>query len=202
MKDFLASRRSTKLKFITDPAPTGEELQNILQTAVRVPDHGKLCPFYFILFEGNARSEFGKHLRNTWAKDHLDATSEQLDHEEQRFMRAPLVIAVISRIRDAKIPAWEQILSAGACCYNLCLTCNAHGYGTNWLTEWYTYHPDIRAALNLEDGRDNVAGFIYVGTETEKQLPGIINHYGDDLSHKGDIYNKDGLGKPERGFEV
>jgi nitroreductase len=207
MKEFLKKRRSTKVKYMASPAPTGVELQDILQTAVRVPDHGKLSPFYFILFEGDARAKFGVHLRDAWAKDHIDATPEQLSYEENRFTRAPLVIAVISRIRDAKIPAWEQILSAGACCHNLCLACNAHGYGTNWLTEWYAYHPDIRTTLNLDDGRDNIAGFIYVGTETEKQddrdrptLHAILNHYGDDLSNKGDCYNKDGMDKPVKGF--
>ena len=195
---------------MASPAPAGDELRGILQTAARVPDHGKLNPWYFIVFEGEDRAAFGKHLRAAWAKNHPDATAEQLTHEENRFTRAPLVIAVVSRIRDATIPQWEQILSAGACCYNLCLACNAHGYGANWLTEWYAYDDDIRAALSLEDGRDNIAGFVYIGTETEPNedrprpdLSEIINHWaeGTPAKNKGDIYNKDGLSMPVKGFK-
>lgn len=211
LSDFLQTRRSTKIKHMVSPAPVGDELQTILQTAARIPDHGKLNPWYFVVFEGDNRAAFGKHLRATWAKNHLDATQEQLDHEENRLTRAPLVIAVISRVRDATIPAWEQILSAGACCYNLCLACNAHGYGANWLTEWYAYDDDIRAALNLEDGRDNIAGFIYIGTETEANeerprpdMNEIINHWTEDriMDKKGNTYNKDGLPMPTQGFKI
>jgi nitroreductase len=211
MKQTLKMRRSTKLKNMSAPAPKGAELKTILETAARVPDHGKLSPFYFIVFEGDARAQFGEHLRAAWEQDHGDATEEQLNHEQNRLKRAPLVVAVISRIRDAKIPAWEQILTAGAACYNLCLACNAHGYGTNWLTEWYAYHPKIRAALNLENGRDNIAGFIYIGTETEKQddrqrpdMSAITNHWTNDkiMDNKGDIYNKDGMPMPNAGFEI
>lgn len=211
IKEFLTTRRSTKIKHIVAPAPTGEELQTILQTAARVPDHGKLNPWYFIVFERDNRAEFGKKLRLIWAKNHPDCTEEQLNHEENRFTRAPLVVAVISRIRESTIPQWEQILSAGACCYNLCLACNAHGYGANWLSEWYSFDDEIRASLNLEDTRDHVAGFIYIGTETEKNIERprpdmahIINHWTKDniMDKKGGIYNKDGLPMPRQGFKL
>jgi len=211
MKDYLKNRRSTKLKYMTDPAPSAEELEAILNIAARVPDHGKLSPFYFIVFEGGTRVEFGQHLRDVWAKNHPESTDKYLKEEASRFTRAPMVIAVISRIREAKIPIWEQLMTAGACCYNLCLAANSHGYGANWLTEWYAYDEDIRGVLGLENGRDNVAGFIYIGTETEKQddrdrpdLENITNYW---TSHKpsdkkGDNYNKDGLGMPNHGFEI
>lgn len=208
---FLQARRSTKTKHMTGPGPTDEQLNAILEIAVRVPDHGKLSPFYFIIFKGDERKKFSHHLRNIWIKDHPDATQAQIEMEETRFLQAPVVIAVISRIRNASIPAWEQILSTGACCYNLCLAANAFGYGTNWLTQWYYNHPAIREILNLEDGRDNIAGFIFIGAETEKnpererpELSEIINtwtsHNANDK--KGDIYNKSGFDLPHHGFDI
>ena len=211
MQEFLKNRRSTKVKHLTEPGPNPEQLQNILTVATRVPDHGKLSPFYFIIFEGNARSDFGEHLKNAWVKDYPQATEEQLDYEKNRFMRAPLVIAVISRIREATIPAWEQMMSAGACCYNLCLSANTHGYATNWLSEWYSYNSDIHQHLGLEEGIDNIVGFIYIGTATELQedrprpdLDSITNYW--DLKKtpdkKGDIYNKVGVGRPVNGFKI
>lgn len=211
MKEFLQTRRSTKVKMMSKPGPSSDELNDILEIAARVPDHGKLSPFYFVVFQGDARKEFGQHLARIWKNDHPDATQDFLDNEENRFMQAPLVVAVISRLRDAKIPAWEQILTAGACCHNLCLAANAHGYGTNWLTQWYYNHPEIRKVLNLENGHDNVAGFIYIGTETEKQedrdrpnIELLINHWTSHNSNdkKGNNYNKDGLGSPHHGFTI
>lgn len=199
----LQNRRSTKVKHMTVPAPKGKELQDILQTGARVPDHGKLNPWYFVVFEDDARAAFGQKIHDVYLQDHPDATPEQLDHEKNRLMRAPLVVAVVSRIRESKIPVWEQLLSAGACCYNICLAANAKGYGTNWLTEWYAFHPEIRQFLNLEDDRDNIAGFLFIGTATEANeerprpdLNEITNYWSPDTApdKKGDIYNKDGLG--------
>ena len=211
MKEFLQTRRSTKVKYMAEPGPSAEELKEILTIAARVPDHGKLSPFYFIVFQGEERAAFGKYLRDLWAADYAEATAEQLEHEEKRFMRAPVVIAVVSRVRDAKIPVWEQLMCAGACCYNLCLAANAHGYGTNWLSEWYSFDERIHNILGLEKGRDNIAGFIYIGTQTEAQeererpnLDDITNFWTFDSSadKKGDNYNKDGLGRPHNGFTI
>jgi len=167
MKDFLSTRRSTKVKCMAEPGPSGDELQDILTIAARVPDHKKLVPFRFVVFEGEARAAFGNHLKDIFLRDNPDATPQQLEFEHQRFLRAPTVIAVISAVKDEKnVPYWEQVLSAGACCYNLCLAANAYGYGTNWITEWYSYHPEINALLKLQDG-ETIAGFIYIGTATE-----------------------------------
>ena len=211
MKDYLQSRRSTKIKHMTAPGPNADELKEILQIAARVPDHGKLSPFYFIVFQGTERATFGKHLRHLWAQDYADATQEQLTHEENRFMRAPLVVAVVSRIRESKIPVWEQLMCAGACCYNLCLAANACGYGTNWLSEWYSFDERVHDILGLEKGRDNIAGFIYIGTATEVQddrerpdLNDITNLWtsGQMPDKKGNNYNKDGAGIPHNGFTI
>lgn len=168
MKKFLQTRRSTKVKYMAEPGPSADELQDILTIAARVPDHKKMVPFRFVVFQGEARLKFGKVLHDVFAKDNAEATPQQLEFELNRLMQAPVVIAVISCVTDnKKVPYWEQVLTAGACTYNLCLAANAHGYGTNWLTEWYSYHPDINAALSLQGG-ETIAGFVYIGTATDK----------------------------------
>ena len=139
--DFFKNRRSTKITAFTNHGPTPEELHDILTVATRVPDHGKYCPWYFIVFAGDARRNAGALLRAAYASENPDAASAKLDLESERFMRAPVVVAVVSKIKEGKNPQWEQILSSGAVCYNLCLAANAYGYGTNWLTEWYAYSP-------------------------------------------------------------
>ncbi|MGL4397658.1 MAG: nitroreductase family protein, partial [Hyphomicrobium sp.] len=88
----------------------------------------------------------------------------RLETERQRFQRAPMVVAVVSSLKPKPgAPEWEQVLSAGAACFNLCLAANALGFGTCWITEWIAYSPRVRAGLGLADG-ERIAGFVYIGT--------------------------------------
>ena len=166
----LTSRRSVKAAHLAAPGPSPGELDTILTCAARVPDHKKVEPWRFILFEGDARARFGGVLADVLATEEKEAPSPaRLETERGRFLRAPLVIAVISQIKPvAGAPEWEQILSAGAVGMNLCLAANALGYGTCWITEWYAYSPGVARALGLGEA-ERVAGFVYVGTPSERQ---------------------------------
>ncbi len=182
----LANRRSAKAALLAAPGPSPAELEHILTIAARVPDHKRMVPWRFIVFEGEARARFGEVLATTLVKEDRDTPSPvRLDAERGRFLRAPLVIAVVSRVVESPgAPEWEQVLSAGAAAFNLCLAANASGYGTCWITEWYAYSPGVQAALGL-GANERVAGFVYVGTEAEKQpdrerpvMAGIVSRWG------------------------
>jgi nitroreductase len=160
----LLTRRSGSAKAMTAPGPSPSELDLILQAASRVPDHGKLAPWRFIVFEGDARARFGAFLAECVLRDDPQASEERLRMENERFLRAPVVVGVISRVREGiPIPEWEQILSAGAVCENLVLATHALGYVANWITEWCAYHPRAREHLGLKSG-ERIAGFIYLGS--------------------------------------
>lgn len=164
----LTRRRSTPAISLAAPGPDTAQVEHLLGIAARVPDHGKLAPWRFILFEGDARSSFGTILGKVWAVKNPGATGDQTRFEQQRFERAPLVIAVISTvIEQHKVPLWEQELSAGAVCQNLLVAASAMGYGAQWLTEWYAYDPDIKDALGLRSG-ERIAGFVYIGTAVDE----------------------------------
>lgn len=203
----LLSRRSTPIKNLVAPAPSQDQIDLILAAASRVPDHNKLAPWWFVVFEGDTRTKFGDVLRNAYLQEDPDAAPAKLDLEAEKFLRAPLVIAVISRIKEGKAPQWEQILSAGAACYNLCLAANALGFGSNWISEWPAFNEDVRTALGCDE-RDNIAGFIYIGTQNEKpeererpSLKDITNAWSKDYApNKGDGYGKAGMGLPKIGF--
>ncbi len=160
--DLLLSRRSGSAKAMGEPGPSREQLAAILKAGARAPDHGKLFPWRFIVFEGDGRERFGRMLGEI-----LEAEGErerQIDEEKKRFLRAPLVVGVISAARELiKIPVWEQELSAGAVCQNLLIAAHASGFVANWITEWYAYHPKVKERLGLKSG-ERVAGFIYIGT--------------------------------------
>ncbi|PLX37112.1 MAG: nitroreductase [Hyphomicrobiales bacterium] len=165
--DFLLTRRSVAALNLAEPAPEGETLRALLTAAARVPDHGKLAPWRFILFRGPAAETAGAKLEAMVAA--RGATDpELLAVERTRFTRAPLVVAVVSRAAlHPKIPVWEQELSAGAVCMNLLLAAHAEGFAGQWLSEWYAFDDEAGAMLGLQEG-ERFAGFIHLGTQTEK----------------------------------
>lgn len=168
--ELLLTRRSVKATMLAEPGPTPDQLTTILTAAARVPDHKKLAPWRFIVFEGDARADFGRVLIEACAAEEKEPPSAtRLEFERTRLLRAPTVVAVISRVTpNAAAPEWEQVLSCGAACLNLCLAANAMGFGTCWITEWYAYSAGVRAALRLAVN-EKVAGFIYIGTAKERQ---------------------------------
>src|SRR5579871_6705005 len=165
--DLLSRRRSASAKAMGAPGPNPDQLQQILQIASRTPDHGKLFPWRFIIFEGDSRAAFGEVLDAALLARSPDAGDGVRDVERSRFLRAPIIVAVISALKTAKpIPEWEQILSAGAVCQNMLLGAAALGFGANWITEWYAYDQLVLKALDLTQG-ERVAGYIYIGTASE-----------------------------------
>ncbi len=168
--ELLLKRRSAKAALLTAPGPTAAELDTILTCAARVPDHKKLVPWRFIVFEGEARAKFGELLARTVAAEEKETPSAvRLEAERGRLMRAPTVVAVISRVvPNPGAPEIEQLLSCGAAGFNLCLAANALGYGTCWLSEWYSFSNTINNALGLA-ANERVAGFVYIGTDSAPQ---------------------------------
>lgn len=168
--ELLLTRRSVKVAMLASPGPNADELQSILTAAARVPDHKRVVPWRFIIFEGEARASFGEVLASACAAEEASPPSSvRLDMERARLMRAPTVIAVVNRVVPTPgVPEIEQMLSCGAACQNLVLAANALGYGTCWITEWYSFSPRVGKALGLADN-ERMAGFIYIGTAQERQ---------------------------------
>ena len=164
--DLLLRRRSTSAKAMGEPGPDAGQLRQILQAASRVPDHGKLFPWRFLVIEGDARAALGEVLAEALAARNASVSESLKRFERGRFMRAPVVVAVISSLKTEKpIPEWEQHLSAGAVCQTLLIAAAAAGFGANWLTEWCAYDDIVTAKLGLGEG-EKVAGFVYIGTAT------------------------------------
>lgn len=162
--DFLLSRRSVIANLIKGPGPTQEDLQKIVQAAMRVPDHGRLEPWRMLVLRDRAREELGHVLKDAFVEENPKATEVQVNYEQNRLTRAPVVVAVVSKVlKDHKIPEWEQILSSGAACQTMLIAAQSMGYAAQWLTEWYAYHPAVSKALNLEEN-ERIAGFVYIGS--------------------------------------
>jgi nitroreductase len=161
--ELLKTRRSFKPIELSGPPPSAADVNMLLTVASRVPDHGKLVPWRFIVFEGEGRRRAGAAIAKAFATKYPDATTEQAAAESDRLARAPLVIAVVSRAAPhVKIPEWEQVLSAGAAAMNLLLAAHALGYGASWITEWYAYDRAVLDALGLGP-HEKIAGFVHIG---------------------------------------
>lgn len=162
--DFLAERHSTPVAQIREPGPSEDELQSILRFATRVPDHGKLAPWRLVVYRGKVRKTLGEAFLALSQKKSPNMSEMERQAELDRFTRAPLVVGVISTASPhVKIPEWEQVLSAGALCFNLLLAANAHGFVANWRTEWICYDEEALALLGVKPG-EKVAGFIHIGS--------------------------------------
>ena len=165
--NLLKTRRSVKPIELAGPGPTAAEIDALLTVASRVPDHGKLTPWRFIVFEGDARTKASRIIGDAFRERRPDATSDQVAVESARLARAPLVIAVVSRAAPhVKIPEWEQIMSAGASATSLVMAAHAIGYAANWLTEWYAYDRKVLDALGLAPN-ERIAGFVHIGRSTK-----------------------------------
>jgi nitroreductase len=163
----LRTRRSAAPHLLTGPGPGADELDTVLTIAARVPDHGRLAPWRFIIIEGEARRRIGEAIAAAFKADQPGADDARVESERNRLARAPLVVAVVSRARPhVKIPEWEQLMSAGAVCMNLVNAANALGYATSWLTEWYAFDRRVLDALGLAPD-ERIAGFVHIGRPAE-----------------------------------
>jgi nitroreductase len=181
--EFLLTRNSVPIPALRDPAPSDEEIETLIRIASRVPDHGGLQPWRFILYRGGARVKVGELLAELAEQREGPMPDDRRRKELTRFSRAPLVIGVVSSPREnAKIPQWEMLLSGGAAAMNLVIAANAMGYGTNWITNWYSELEEGRRILGLAP-HERVVGFVhigsYLGQPPERPRPEVATLYSD-----------------------
>lgn len=175
--DYLSNRRSIPAFQMASPGPGQAEVESMLRLASRVPDHGKLAPWRFIVYRGSERERISAELFKIAIADKPHLSAEMIAVENTRLSRAPVVVAVVSTAAPhVKIPEWEQLMSAGAVCLNLLMAANAHGFASNWLTEWYAFDERAYPVLGVKPG-EKIAGFIHIGTAmvppTERPRPDL-----------------------------
>ncbi len=162
--DFLLSRRSKPIGELKEPGPSDAEIRTLITAAARVPDHGRLAPWRFILYRGDARSRIGEELVRLAEKREGELPEHRRQQELARFSRAPLVVGVVSVPRDhPKVPDWEKFLSGGAAAMNLLIAAGALGYGASWITNWYADDEEGKRILGIAPA-ERVVGFVHIGT--------------------------------------
>lgn len=181
--EFMLARNSAPIPELREPAPNDAEIQTMITIAARVPDHGRLEPWRFILYRGEARNQIGEQLAALAEQREGPLTEGRRNQELTRFSRAPLVIGVVSSPKEnMKIPQWEMFLSGGAAAMNLIVAANGLGYKTNWITNWYSDVEEGRRILGLAP-HERVVGFVHIGSfdgsVPERPRPEVTKLYDD-----------------------
>lgn len=168
--DYLNSRSSTPAKFLSEPAPSDDQLNQILQTAMSVPDHSGLQPFRFLTIQGDARIKLAEVFERAIRTRDAAAGEPYFKKQYQKPLRSPLIICVICNPNlNSKVPLIEQQLSAGCAAQNIMLACHTLKFGACWLTGDNAYDFNVKEALGL--GFDeSITGFIYVGSIVEHNI--------------------------------
>jgi nitroreductase len=159
---FFATRRSGKPRDMVAPGPDAAQLRRILSAAMRVPDHGKLSPWRFVVIGPDRRDAFAQLLHRAYRETRPEPGKQEIASIEEFARQAPVLVVVISTPdASSAIPEWEQQLSAGAACMTLLAAATAEGFVGGWLTGWAAYSDTVRAAF-APDGR--IAGFVFIGS--------------------------------------
>jgi len=182
--DFLLARRSAPIQELSEPGPNAEEIETILRVATRVPDHGMLTPWRFILYRGESRVEVCEKLAELAERLEGPLSDARRQQELTRFSRAPLVIGVVSSPKESiKFPEWEMFLSGAMVALNLMHAANALGYGTNMITNWYSDKEEGRRILGLAP-HERVIGFVHIGSHPRNtpdrprpDVAGLVSEY-------------------------
>lgn len=162
--ELLKTRTSPKAADLVAPAPNEAQLQEMLTIAARVPDHGMMKPWRFIVLARETRAPLVEKLSANFRAGNPNATDAEIDKQRLRFGGSPLIVTVVCRISpNPKVPDVEQLLSAGAACMNLLHAAHAMGFGANWLTGWAAFDPSSKELFGLADN-EQIVGFIHIGT--------------------------------------
>jgi Nitroreductase len=167
LRSHLATRRSGKARDMIAPGPGADELREIIGLALRTPDHGKLAPWRIVTVASDQREAFAALLKRAWVAENPGAAGMDLTALDQFAHQAPTLLVLISApVLGAKIPVWEQQMSAGAVGMNLLHAAHAHGFVGSWLTGWAAYSPDVAAAFGVGEG-ERIVGYFFLGSPGE-----------------------------------
>ena len=163
----LQTRRSGKPRDLIAPGPDDAQLRQILEVALRTPDHGKLAPWRFVIVPQDKRETLAALLEAAYRAERPEAGRLEIEAMHQFAHQAPtLVVALSKPVAGSKIPVWEQELSAGAAIMNLLHATHALGFAGGWLTGWPSFNDDVRDAFGSADER--LAGFVFIGTPSRE----------------------------------
>jgi len=149
---------------LVEPAPRGEQREQIFRAALRAPDHARLRPWRFLVVEGTGRERLGEAMQRAMAAHKPSLSPQEAEKLRTSPLRAPLIVVLAASLSDhPKVPEIEQLLSVACAAQNMLLAAHALGFGGIWRTGPVTYTQELRAELGLT-ATERLLGFLYLGT--------------------------------------
>ncbi|MEU1302598.1 nitroreductase family protein [Streptomyces shenzhenensis] len=155
--DAVLTRRSAPR--LTEPAPSRDALNCLVQAAATAPDHGRLRPWRLVAVTGEERTRLGDVLAE--AAD----SPEQARRAAAKPLRAPLLLSIVHRpVPDhPKVLEWEQLAATTGVITTLSLLLHSHGWASIWRTGTAVQARQVRKYLSVDDD-EQLLGWLYVGT--------------------------------------
>lgn len=185
--DLLLTRRSVVAANIISPGPSDEQLQQIIAAGIRVPDHGKICPWRIQVIGATGREQLVELQTRVFNRERTEDSPKKLELLNKITLNSPRLLIVTSKPnmdKLGKVPLLEQQLSGGAVCQNILIAAHAMGYVAQWLTNWPAYHPEIKALLGHAEDSD-ILGFIHIGSVSAQPMDRDRPDYQTVVSHWG-----------------
>lgn len=147
---------------LTAPAPTGDQLNNIIQAGLRAPDHANLSPYQFLVVTGNGLNKLGEIYHQAAVEENMD--EKTLNRAKELPLRAPMVIVAICKYKPhPKVPRVEQVATTACAVQNMQMAALTQGFNGMWRTGSFAHSNSVKQQLALSDD-DEIVGFLYVGT--------------------------------------
>lgn len=182
--ELLLSRRSVVAANIVSPGPGDEELRQIITAGIRVPDHGKICPWRIQIIEPSGRKKLAALQERLFKEERTEDSPKKLELLTRITLNSPrllVVTAMPNKAKFEKVPLIEQHLSGGAVCQNILIAAHSMGYVGQWLTAWPAYHPEIKALLG-HSAETGILGFIHLGSVSTQPADRERPDYDDIVS--------------------
>ncbi|MGB0936045.1 MAG: NAD(P)H nitroreductase [Colwellia sp.] len=160
--NLLTQRQSTPL--LTEPKPSKDSLELIIDAGMRVPDHAALKPWFFHVITGDGL----KKISDLFVSSSIETEGANLEKIAKMPFRAPMIIVVSTQYKTHdKVPLKEQLITAGCCVHAMQMACVALGYGAMWRTGALAANEKVKEGLGISE-QDEIVGFLYVGTPCKK----------------------------------
>ena len=156
---------------LIEPGPTERQLNQLLQVALRAPDHAQLRPWRYRVYSGSSLEELGNYFAEAAKIEDPQISQDKLQRIKNKPLRAPMVlVASVAVVEHKKVPEIEQILSAGASVQNLLMAAHLLNLGAMWRTGNLAFNRHLMDLLNMEKN-ESIVGFVYLGTEEGNKKP-------------------------------
>lgn len=130
--------------------PSDDELSQIFQSALAVPDHGQLQPARFVVIKADKKRSYIDKMYEIKTADNLNFALSQ-DEYAKNFSGVGMFIVAFAAVQDGKIKDYEQEWSVAASIQNMLNLFYAFGYAAKWNSMHKGKETEFKRFLGLDN---------------------------------------------------